>query len=74
LYLSFQVTHTDLKPENILFVTNDWHYVEADAGCGPSNSSSSSNKNNNNNNGKQQQRLLRRMRDTRVKLIDFGKE
>jgi len=63
----YQVTHTDLKPENILFVSNDWHYVEAEPGSGPSNSNGS-----NNSSSKQQPKLLRRMRDTRVKLIDFG--
>lgn len=57
-----RLTHTDLKPENVLFVTNDWFYVD--------------NNNNNylhqSNKKKPPPAQIRRMRDTRVKLIDFG--
>ena len=58
-----KVTHTDLKPENVLFVSpGDWN-VEWIPGYGPSGKSSG---------GQSNGKSVRRMRDTRVKLIDFG--
>jgi CDC-like kinase len=54
-----KLTHTDLKPENVLFVTNDW-YVECVTIPATSSTSTAIKKS------------VRRMRDTRVKLIDFG--
>jgi len=59
-----RVTHTDLKPENVLFVTNDWVTVQPEDMLWPASQQ-----------GKGQRphpRSVRRMRDTRVKLIDFG--
>jgi CDC-like kinase len=58
-----RVTHTDLKPENVLFVTNDWVNVQEE---------SISSWQQQQQNGKRPPRSVRRMRDTRVKLIDFG--
>ncbi len=63
-----KVTHTDLKPENILFVTRDC-YVDEEAAPGNARLASKDKNNNNNNNSN---KVVRRMRDTRVKLIDFG--
>ncbi len=57
-----RVTHTDLKPENILFVSSDW-YVDPMAAPGNARHSGS---------GRGATGVVRRMRDTRVKLIDFG--
>ena len=54
-----KLTHTDLKPENVLFVTSDW-YVEC-VTMPPTSTTSTLVK-----------KSVRRMRDTRVKLIDFG--
>ena len=54
-----KLTHTDLKPENVLFVTNDWFI---DSVAMPSSTTS----------GNVSKKSVRRMRDTRVKLIDFG--
>jgi CDC-like kinase len=55
-----KLTHTDLKPENVLFVTNDW-FIECVAVAQAPASPASVGK-----------KSVRRMRDTRVKLIDFG--
>ncbi len=57
-----RVTHTDLKPENILFVSGDWY---VDPGVAPGNARHSGN-------ARGATGVVRRMRDTRVKLIDFG--
>ena len=58
-----KVTHTDLKPENVLFVSpGDWR---AEWVANPTSSAKS-------NGGQPNAKQVRRMRDTRVKLIDFG--
>ena len=57
------MTHTDLKPENVLFISpGDWRLEWA---TNPASSAKT-------NGGQPVTKQIRRMRDTRVKLIDFG--
>ena len=54
------MTHTDLKPENVLFVSpGDWRVELVAQGAKSSG-------------GQPNTKQVRRMRDSRVKLIDFG--
>ena len=54
------MTHTDLKPENVLFVSpGDWRVELVAHGAKSSG-------------GQPNTKQVRRMRDSRVKLIDFG--
>ena len=54
------MTHTDLKPENVLFVSpGDWRVELVAHGVKSSG-------------GQPNTKQVRRMRDSRVKLIDFG--
>ena len=54
------MTHTDLKPENVLFVSpGDWRVELVAQGAKSSG-------------GQANTKQVRRMRDSRVKLIDFG--